>query len=140
MLARSLTASAIVVFAALTLTGCMIANPFERQSARNRWLQDFVNERYGSAAGRLRGPGIATWETEAGRLRQAHGKVRSVQSDDLVGWQNEPPFTSVRVTWTDGHERCLRYRQVGDDQLELLDGGWQDCANVPFNPTPPPGP
>lgn len=137
---RRLTSITLALLAALTLAGCLAVNPFARQSARNRFLQDFVNERYGAAAARLRGSGVATWEAEAGQLRQGHGKVRAVQSDDLVGWQNEPPFTSVRVTWADGHERCFRYRSVGDDRLALLDGGWQDCAAVPFNPTPPPGP
>ncbi len=129
-----------LVLAALALTGCMVNNPFERQSARNRWSQAFYNEQYSRAANILRGPAIPTWEAEATQLRQQHGKVRAMNIDDLSTWQNEAPFTSVRVTWADGHERCLRLRRTADDRLELLDTGWQDCANVPFNPTPPPGP
>lgn len=141
MLARPLAAGAVVFLAALTLAGCAVSNRFERQSARNRWLHDFVNEQYASAAARLRGPGVATWEAEAGQLRQAHGKVRAVQSGDIIDWRGEPPFTSVRATWADGYERCLRLRRAADDRhLDLLDGGWQDCSNVPFNPTPPPVP
>ncbi|HEY8599351.1 MAG TPA: hypothetical protein VIL85_13020 [Thermomicrobiales bacterium] len=126
--------------AALALTGCLVDNPFERQSAKERWTRAVGNEQYAGAASVLRGPAVPDWEAETTRLRQQHGKVRAIQSGDLVGWQNEALFTSVRVTWADGHERCLRLRSTADDRLQLLDNGWQDCANVPFNPTPPPGP
>lgn len=46
----------------------------------------------------------------------------------------------ARVTWADGYGRCFRYRADVGNSLASLDGSWQDCANVPFNPTPPPGP
>lgn len=137
---RPLVTLPCILLTALALTGCIVSSPFERQSARNRWTHDFYNEQYGQAANVLRGPAVPAWEAEANQLRQQHGKVRAIQSGDLVGWQNEAPFTSVRVTWADGHERCLRLRRTADDRLELLDTGWQDCAIVPFNPTPPPGP
>lgn len=130
----------LILLTALLLGGCMVSNPFVRQSARNRWIQAVSNEQYAGAASILRGPGVPAWEAETNRLRQQHGKVRAIQSDDLVGWQNEAPFTSVRVTWADGYQRCLRFRSAADERLEFLDGGWQDCANVPFNPTPAPGP
>lgn len=80
-----------------------------------------------------------TWRAEADRLAKQHGRVRVIQNDDVVPDQGAP-FKSVRVTWADGHDRCLRVRLPADDRLDLLDGGWQDCAAVPFNPTPPPGP
>jgi len=136
---RSTTLIALCLVAC-ALSGCMVSNPFERQSAKNRWTQAFYNEQYGQAANILRGPAVLAWEAETTRLRQQHGKVRAMNIGDLAGWRNEAPFTSVRVNWADGHERRLRLRRTADDKLALLDGGWQDCANVPFNPTPPPGP
>lgn len=141
MPAHHLANGIAIVFAALALSGCMVLNPFERQSAKNRWTAAIVNEDYVGAGRLLTGPSVATWETEARQLRQAHGKVRSLNLADVISQRGEPPFTSIRVTWADGYERCLRLRRVADDRhLDLLDGGWQDCANVPFNPTPPPGP
>ena len=136
---RAFTAAACLL-AALALSGCTVTSPFERPSAKTRWTRAVSNEQYAGAASVLRGPAVPAWEAETTRLRQQHGKVRSVALDDLIAWQNEAPFTAVRVTWADGYARCLRLRRTADDALDLLDSGWQDCATVPFNPTPPPGP
>jgi hypothetical protein len=138
-LRKALLLGLLVCGISASLSGCAPRrNPFARESPTNRWMAAMLAGDYAAAEGLLRGSNVSAWRTETDQLGQQHGKVRAIWRDDVAGYQNEAPFTSIRVVWADGLERCLRVRRTADEYPELLDGGWQDCATVPFNSTPPP--
>jgi len=130
---RLTTVLAILVL----LSSCGVPNPFERKSAMTRWTEATSRGEYGAAQQLLLEEDAPAWRAEAERLATQHGRVRAIQSDDIVPSQGRP-IRSVRVTWADGYERCLRVGLPVGERIDVLDSGWQDCAAVSFNPTPGP--
>ncbi len=119
------------------LSSCGVRNPFERKSTMTRWIEAVGRGDFGAAEQLLLSEDGPRWRAEIEQLTTRHGPVRAIQSDDVIPVQGHP-VRSIRVTWADGYERCLQASLPVDERIDLAGSGWQDCAAVPFNPTPGP--
>ncbi len=104
-------------------------------SSAERWRDAVARGDFGRAQGQIVANQRAQWRQDTEALVKGHGAVRiPVWSGGRSGFP--PGFDQrqaiYRLVFADGYERCLRVRSRGSrGSLELVDGGYVDCATVP---------
>lgn len=122
-----------VATVAVLLSGCA-SSQAGILPAYTAWTSAVQRGDYVAARNLLAGSAGTQWYADTRALEQQHGKIVEVVGGGGTqgGWQ--PYEATVRLTWRDGYQRCIRLNESVTRDLAIQGSGYLDCTQVPNNP------
>lgn len=122
-----------VATVAVLLSGCA-SSQAGILPAYTGWTSAIQRGDYVAARNLLEGSAATKWYTDTQTLDQQHGKIIEVGGGGGTRGGLAPYEATIRLTWQDGYQRCIRLDENVARELYIQGNGYLDCALVPNNP------